>query len=350
VPTIFGLLLRVGLALAVPGEGDAGPAAPSRVMEGSAMTLGYATLRAEDPARGRPVLIDLWYPAAPGAVEAERDYGMARGRSALDAPVAEGAHALVLFSHGSFGAARNYIWIAEHLARRGYVVAGISHYRESPAYGPETIDPAIALQPWHRPLDCSFALGYLLGHPRFGPGIDPLRIGAVGHSSGGATVMALAGALFDPEAMGHYCTSEGARLDRGCAYGRGAPPVAAPSPEARGSHRDERIRAIVALDPALGPALDPGRIAIPVHVVGAVENDFLPFDAHAGRYARLTPGATLTRLTTGEGHFVFLDVCRWDREANGVPLCRDRTGVDRVQVHERLAAIIGGFLDRHLQR
>jgi len=314
------------------------------------MAIGYTTTRAEDPARKRPVLVDLWYPAPEGAVEVEHDYGMARGHAAVDAAVADGRHALVVLSHGAFGSARNYTWIAGHLARRGFVVAGVSHFRESPAYGPETIDPAIALQPWHRAVDCSFVLTWLLGHARFGDRIHPARIGALGHSSGGATVMELGGALFDPEAMGRYCSSEAARDDRGCAYARNAAPArAAPPPEATRSYRDERIRAIVALDPALGPGHDPGAIAVPTHVVGAAQNDFLPFEAHAGRYARLVPGATLTRLTAGEGHFVFLDVCNWDRETNGVPLCRDRPGVDRRAVHERLQEIVAGFLERTLR-
>jgi len=313
------------------------------------MTIGYTSARMEDPARKRPVLVDVWYPAPPSAVEIEHDYGMARGRAALDSAVEEGRHALVVLSHGAFGSARNYTWIAGHLAHRGFVVAGVSHFRESPAYGPETIDPAIALQPWHRAIDCSFALDWLLGHARFGDRVDPARIGALGHSSGGATVIELGGALFDPEAMGRYCASEAAREDRGCAYGRGVPLVRGAPPEARRSYRDPRIRAIVALDPALGPGHDPGPVAVPTHVVGAVDNDFLPFESHAGRYARLIPGATLTRLTGGEGHFVYLDVCNWDREANGVPLCRDRPGVDRTAVHGRLREIVSGFLESTLR-
>ena len=57
-------------------------------------------------------------------------------------------------------------------------------------------------------------------------------------------------------------------------------------------HHDPRVRAVVALDPALGPGFDAGslsEISIPVHVVGAVDNDFLPVDAHAGRYGGLHP-------------------------------------------------------------
>jgi len=208
------LLVTIGLGLFGPiGRSRAAEPEPTHPTRGREMTIGYTTIRAEDPARQRPVLIDLWYPAALGAVESEHDYGMARGRAALDAPVADGLHGLVLLSHGAFGAARNYSWIAEHLARRGYLVAGISHFRESPAYGPETIDPASVLQPWHRPLDCAFALGHLLGHPLFGRAIDPGRIGALGHSSGGATAMELGGAAFDPAAMRSYCASEAAAAD-----------------------------------------------------------------------------------------------------------------------------------------
>jgi predicted dienelactone hydrolase len=314
------------------------------------MGIGYAILRLEDPARQRPVLVDLWYPAAAGAAEGDQDYGMARGRVARDAEALEGRHPLVVLSHGAFGAARNYSWIAEHLARSGYLVAGVSHYRESPAYGPETIDPAAALRPWLRSQDCSFALSHLLTQSTFRGVIDSARIGALGHSSGGATAIALGGALFDPAAMQQYCASEAARLDKGCVYGRNASPLPRPGAEARRSYRDERVRAIAALDPALGPGHDPTSLTVPVLVVGSVENDFLPFEAHAGRYARLIPGASLTRLTGGEGHFVYLDVCQWDREANGVPLCRDRAGVDRAAVHERLRGVIASFFDRALGR
>jgi predicted dienelactone hydrolase len=72
------------------------------------------------------------------------------------------------------------------------------------------------------------------------------------------------------------------------------------------------------------------------------------FEAHAARYARLIPGCSLTRLEDGEGHFVFLNACESDLEANGIPLCRDREGVDREAVHERLRAVIARFFDRHL--
>jgi predicted dienelactone hydrolase len=73
---------------------------------------GYSMVRAEDTVRGRPVIIDIWYPAMPAIVETPHDYGIGNGCVARDAPAAEGLHPVIILSHGAFGAARNYSWIA----------------------------------------------------------------------------------------------------------------------------------------------------------------------------------------------------------------------------------------------
>ncbi len=313
---------------------------------------GHTTLRTEDTARGRPIAVDVWYPASATAVETLYTYGLSRGHVAESADIIDETHPAILLSHGAFGAANNYAWIAEHLARPGYLVAGVSHYGESYVYGNDTIDPAAAAQPWLRPQDCTFALDYLLCQSVFASHIDPTRIGALGHSSGGNTAIALGGAVFDPAAMHQYCSSEAARLDKGCAYARHQASFPRPESTVQRSYRDDRVKAIVALDPALGPGHDADALAdvtVPVHLVGAVQNDFLPFEHHAGRYARLLPRASLTRLTSGEGHFIFLDTCQVDIEANGVPLCQDREGVSRSAVHEYLKGIIKRFFDQHLK-
>lgn len=314
------------------------------------LPAGYTAIETEDSEGSRPILLDLWYPAAPTATEVPFDYKLgARGMVAPEAPPADEAAPLVILSHGIYGSARNYSWITEDLARHGFLVAGVSHDGESPAYGPQTVDPTAFLKPWHRPRDCTAALDFLLSHPRFGRIADPVRIGGLGHSCGGAAVLALAGAIFDPEAMRAYCRSEASREDRCCRYGS---LLVSEDNEARRSHLDERVRAVVAMDPSLGPghnARSLSRVQVPVHIVGTVENDFLPFEHNAGRYARLIPGASLTPLAHGEGHFVFVDECSEDAEILGVPVCRDRDRVQRAAVHARLAQIIERFLSEHLK-
>jgi predicted dienelactone hydrolase len=97
----------------------------------------------------------------------------------------------------------------------------VSHFGESFGYGPATIDPAAAARPWVQPHGRLHALDHVLTSTPLGPLADQHRIGALGHSSGGATVLQLGGALFDPAAMQRHCASSAARLDRGCDYGRG---------------------------------------------------------------------------------------------------------------------------------
>ena len=249
-------------------------------------------------------------------------------------------------SHGASGSALNYSWLAEYLARNGVIALGVSHYGESWLYGPDTVDPGAVTRLWARPGDCTFALTQLLMHEDFRERVDAARIGALGHSSGGATVMALGGATLDPAALTAYCRSDAGQMDRGCQYAGQSEASAPTSPDSTRSYRDSRIIAIVALDPAAGPGHDAASLAqvhVPVLVVGSEDNDFLPFEHHAGRYAALLPNASLIKLEDGEGHFVYLNSCTSDLSANGVPLCVDRKGVDREAVHAKLAPRISAF-------
>ena len=292
--------------------------------------------------------VDAWYPATADTAEQPLVYGLGAGSAALDAAFdsRDAPFPLIVMSHGAFGAARDYGWIAECLARRGFVVAGVSHFGESWIYGPDTIEPAAVTRLWMRPPDCSFALDRILEHDDFKGRVDGARIGALGHSSGGATAIALGGATFDAAALAAYCQSDAAAGDLGCEYreSNGAA-VAAPA-QASASYRDARLRAIVALDPAAGPGYSAASLAavrVPVFVVGSEQNDFLPFANHAGHYAANLPQATLLKLNAGEGHFVYLNCGTSDLAANGVPLFIDRPDVDREAVHARLAPAIADF-------
>ena len=254
----------------------------------------------------------------------------------------------MLLSHGAMGAASNYSWLAEHLARRGLVVLGVSHFAESPVFGLDSVDPASVGRFGDRTRDLDFALEFALEQSALSPHLDPERVGAIGHSSGGASILMLAGAEFSSADLAAYCGSAAAARDKGCGY-----PIAGELESA--AHRpvraSRRIAALVAMDPAVGPGFsDRGlhSIAAPALVIGSVHNDFLPYPFHAGRIASRIPGAEVVRLDAGEGHFVYLDASAAPLEVMGVPLFRDRPGVDRNAVHGRLAEIIARFLARHL--
>ena len=308
---------------------------------------GYRRFKWRDSGRNRPVWGDVWFPSNDVSKEIAISWGLGEGKIVRDATLASvGApFPLVVMSPGASGSAPSYSWLAEYLARHGVIVLGVSHYGESWLYGAETVEPGAVMRLWVRPADCSFALTQLLTCDELRACVDPTRIGALGHSSGGATALALGGATLDYAALSEYCRSEDGESDRGCLYARtlDMPPEPMTSP---GVYRDTRVTAIVALDPAAGPGHDAASLAnvrMPVLIVGSEDNDFLPFTRHAGHYAALLPNAALVTLRNGEGHFVYLNSCTSDLSANGVPLCRDRQGVDREAVHADLAARILAF-------
>lgn len=310
-----------------------------------AYDAGFRVVRLVDEARQRPLMLDWWYPVALGQAETY-SYGLGQGHVAEAAQPLAGRYPLVLLSHGAFGAARNYSWLAEPLARAGFVVLGVSHYGESYVYGPDTVSPAAVLDASGRIADLQAALRLAASDPALGAHIDLRQIAVLGHSSGGASALLLAGMGLQPANLAAYCRSSAAQADRGCDYAAEQPPATGAIVAIPAAPR-AAVSAVVALDPALGPGLlaSPSADAWPpTLLIGARRNDFLPFAHHAGQVATLLPRARTLWLDNGEGHFVFLNRCERPIEANGVPLCEDRAGVDRGAVHTQLAFAIRSFL------
>lgn len=311
--------------------------------------VGVASRTFEDPARGRQLVTILWYPAVPGTAEDDIDWdGIFPGRGAWNATPARTPRLLplVLLSHGSGGDASNLAWIAETLATHGYLVAAVDHAGDR--FGDVSVAGRYAA--WRRPRDVSLVLSRLLADPVFGGRIDARRIGAVGHSAGGLTVLMLAGARIRPEDFLVYCN--GPRATPDCDFIRGVQPNAIPDLGERGrSYRDPRIRAVVAMDPVFGPAATSSSlrsITIPVEILATTTDEIVPLAYNAERYARLIPHARLTTYPQG-GHFAFMPVCSAAGVLVAQQVCVDpKADVNRATVHAWAVSRITDFLDRTL--
>jgi predicted dienelactone hydrolase len=121
---------------------------------------------------------------------------------------------LVLFSHGTEGSSANYTWFTVALAEKGFMVAGVDHYNNT--WYRHTPIGAVSL--WERPQDVTFILTKLLEDNSYSGMINKNKIAVAGHSAGGYTALALAGAIYDIELIRNYCDKHKSYLD--CKIGK----------------------------------------------------------------------------------------------------------------------------------
>jgi predicted dienelactone hydrolase len=263
------------------------------------------------------------------------------------------SHRVAIISHGAFGSPREMNWLGYALASQGWVVAGVAHFGESWVYGSKNIDPSSAMRFWQRPQDVSFAIDSLSDDGLFNTSLKTDQIIMLGHSSGGFTSLAMVGANLEEGKSEAYCASEKGKADKGCNYSQQSKRNSMSEAALKKigllqeQMRDDRVVAVIALDPALGHAVSKHsleNIKVPTLVVGSSENDFLPFTVHAKYYATHIQGENLVGIEQGAGHFVYLDECDSDREVKGVSLCKDREGVDRKAIQKKILKHIFGFI------
>jgi predicted dienelactone hydrolase len=204
----------------------------------------------------------------------------------------------------------------------------------------------------------------MLDDPVFGPHIDADRIGAAGHSSGGATVLELAGAIFDPDQIRTSCTTN-KLADPNCdpppmirdqleKFGELTKTNAVVEASYRRSHlpyNDPRVKAVFAMAPAIGLGHTDASlqaIRIPVYIVAGRADDITPLATNAERFANLIPTATLTVLPGMVGHATFGSQCTPAGLKDMGWVCHDEKGVDRALAHEQVEQLALQFFQRTL--
>jgi predicted dienelactone hydrolase len=329
------------------------------------LPVGFETREFVDEARSnwlntglRPLSTVIWYPAAGDAPltvpqtgdPASRPYFVQR-QFAVKAPLSTQAapYPLVLLSHGSTSVNLSLAWLGAYLAQHGYIAAAVNHHGNTGAEGQLLSQGFMA--PWERAADLSALLDRMLDDAKFGSHIDHKRVFAAGHSAGGATVIMLAGGQFSGDEMGKFCNS--AAADAGCGsrstidkaiaelaeLRKHDPAVQASLARAARSYRDERVGAVVALAPAVGPGFTEATlraVRTPVFIVTAKVDAVTPPATNSLRFARFIPDARLLTVPGNANHFTFGSECT-EEGRRALEPCRDGDGLDRAQAHELIA-------------
>lgn len=312
-----------------------------------AASAQHAGLRSLVVPGDEPVNVALFYPTARSAgVVSLGPWWPVVG---LGAPVsAEPLKGLVLVSHGTGGNELAHHNLATRLAAEGYLVAAVRHP------GDNWQDRSMITSGRYfgeRPRQVSRVLDALLASPEWGARIPAGRIGALGHSAGGYTVLALAGAQAEPQRAAQHCQTR--QDDPGfCALAKGpraAQPEAAAARAATPdgalvSVPDPRIRAVVALAP-MAVVLTPESlkaVTVPVLLRVAEHDAVLTGKYHGGHAAAHLPAAQAATVA-GAGHFAFMAQPSHALPSDAGDAAANPPGFDRVAYHAELESQVVQF-------
>ncbi|MFA6035178.1 MAG: hypothetical protein WC889_19940 [Myxococcota bacterium] len=262
---------------------------------------GYLLLDLVDTGRdNRPLPTLVYYPASAGTV---KDPAENAGADRSGAP-----YPLIMFSHGSGAQKEVYLYFYTWLASHGYVVAAMDHTgnvgmaQEQPIY----IDMTI-----RRVFDVKFVMDQLAGLSTGKDGVlaglvDSSRAGMAGHSYGGSTTLALAGAGYGWDFITESCNDPS--FDRYCC------PVPQNRTLLEKALPEGRIRAALTLahDGAqsyFGPECAGGAsLALPVMMFGGTADTICPYLTEAVPCFEKVSSAKYLLKLTGAGHVGFTDV------------------------------------------
>ena len=215
--TVLGDPLPGAPALTVRGDTVTGVRTITLIQPGQADVLS-GMKEGRYPRYDRPLQVEVWYPALPGAEDKHAVYTDHMGRADLNnltpypidgrayrnaAPdPSKGPCPVVVISHGYPGSRFLLVNLAENLSSKGYVVLSIGHtdntYEDFPAQG--SLESAVI----HRSLDQRFVISQLgeLNREGFLRGmLLPENVGLIGFSMGGYGALRTVGARLSEQAL-----------------------------------------------------------------------------------------------------------------------------------------------------
>jgi predicted dienelactone hydrolase len=306
--------------------------------------------------------VALYYPtlATPRAV--------AMGPFALDVAIGgkplDQAKALIVLSHGISGTELGHSTLAQALARSGYVVAALRHPGDN-WQDRSLLEKSPERYFDERPRQASRVIDAILADPawqaRLSSAGQPPRVGALGHSAGGYTVLALAGAVPDALRLRQHCQAHVSEDPLFCSLGQSAQAAAqvtaqttaqatAQPPAATSPLKDGRVRAVVALAPT-GVLLSADSLATVTAATLVYQADldrFLVPRFHAQWVASQLPAAKLRRVPNA-WHFAFMDTPSLFITSPDGDVAANPPGFDRAAFLQQLAVEITAFFDQALQ-
>ncbi len=261
----------------------------------------------------RPVRIIISYPSDKGGEKEIIDDGDSKVTFLKDGKLSSKSskYPLILISPGSGQNALSMRWLGYYLSLNGYITIAISHNgtaEEERQKGPMTLTDFCI---WERPKDLSIVLNNIITDSIFAGRIDTERIGSAGFSLGGAVAIWIAGARLNPDSLQKNSPPP--------------PPFLMPSineyiklsktdtiiqnsfKRAGNSFKDNRIKAVFALAPAVGYGFTKeglSEVEVPVRIAVGDKDLIAPLENNAKRYSLYIKNSELIVLPGERGHYI----------------------------------------------
>jgi predicted dienelactone hydrolase len=293
------------------------------------------TIAFANPLRQTPPVADLYLPTLPVAGEPQ------------SLPV-------VVISHGASSNRQSFGYLAAHLAAHGYAAVVLEHEDNGAQFEQflsglaQPPDPITLLS---RPLDVTAVLDALEDLAQDEPQLRSLnlaQVGVVGHSLGGYTALAVAGATLSPETLRPTCPSATQRqisLNLSLLVQCELLEVDSPLPT---SLRDPRVSSAIAISPLSSHIFGQvglGQVQIPVLMVAATEDYFTPaLPEQIQPFGWLASPQKHLVVVRGGTHFSFL---QGSASGSPLPLPEGFLGPDPSLAHPYLKGLSVAFFDRH---
>lgn len=377
---LLGLVLFMGARPQKCADGlctDRHPDAPTYGVPGAYLVGRRDFLTGDEPS----LAMTMWYPAQPERkLEEGSDYsyeikigaplGTVKIASSASQAVpdvafdmAHGPYPLVVLSPGFAMGAASYGWLAEHLASYGFVVIAPDHQ--------ETLDPQNEL--WRaavtRPQDILTVFDFVDAQVKSGGALEGLvdvgNTAVIGHSYGGYTALAAAGAQIDTASFQAHCAAAVQTKDPTAWLCEMLLPRLAEMADLTGldgvpkglwpKTADPRVDAIVPMagdayffgQPGLAP------IDVPVLAIGGTLDSDTPFlwGPQPTYDHTASPRKALLALNDAE-HMIFSNTCesiRWYAKPLVGEFCDDSVW-NRNQAHDLISHFTTAFLLAELKQ
>ena len=317
---------------------------------GQNYNVGEQTIVYTDSIRNRIIKTEIWYPTneIDSAFEKKTDLPFILSPTIRNASFIKHTVPLVLLSHGTGGNRFGLAWLAIALAKQGYIVVAPDHWGN-------TFDNKIHeyfVRYWERPLDISFLITHILSEKSLSQYVDKEKIGVAGFSFGGYTSLALAGAELNCNLLKTISKTEQGKKEFNIPELGDLRKLIdnIPCDNIQNSFKDIRIKAFVALSPALGLGFEnieqTKNINSPILIIGAENDQIAPIKTNAENYNKLIPNSMFIKLEGEVGHYIFLNEGNESLKKEAKKSYKDDKTINRETIHRNVEKeIIKFFLN-----